>query len=47
MAAILNEPADFRGKQLPEKTIMNYHTRGQTGKTIMDNHEEFEQAQNE
>ena len=29
------------------KTIMNYHTRGQTRKTIIDYHEEFEQAQNE
>ena len=27
--------------------IMNYHTRGQTAKTIIDYHEEFEQAQNE
>ena len=29
------------------KTIMNYHTRGQTRKTIIDYHEEFEQAQTE
>ena len=28
-------------------TIMNYHTRGETAKTIIDYHEEFEQAQNE
>jgi len=28
-------------------TIMNYHTRGQTGKTIIYSHEEYEQAQNE
>jgi len=26
---------------------MNYHTRGETAKTIIDYHEEFEQAQNE
>ena len=26
---------------------MNYHTRGQTRKTIIDYHEEFEQAQTE
>ena len=30
-----------------KKTIMNYHTRGQTRKTIIDYHEEFEQAQTE
>ena len=29
------------------KTIMNYHTRGQTRKTIIDYREEFEQAQTE
>ena len=29
------------------KTIMNYHTRGQTRKTIIDYHKEFEQAQTE
>ena len=29
------------------KTIMNYRTRGQTRKTILDYHEEFEQAQTE
>ena len=28
-------------------TIINYHTRGQTRKTIIDYHEDFEQAQNE
>jgi len=28
-------------------TIINYHTHGQTAKTIIDYHEEFEQAQNE
>jgi len=28
-------------------TVINYHTRGQTAKTIIDYHEEFEQAQNE
>ena len=27
------------------KTIMNYHTRGQARKTIIDYHDEFEQAQ--
>ena len=27
--------------------IINYHTRGQTGKTFIDYHEEFEQAHNE
>ena len=27
-------------------TIINYHARGQTVKTISDYHEEFEQAQN-
>ena len=27
------------------KTIMNYHTRGQRRKTIIDYHEELEQAQ--
>ena len=50
MADILNEAADFQGKQLTEKLmnyIMNYYIRGQTGKTIIDCHEEFEQAQNE
>ena len=29
------------------KTIMNYHMRGQTRKTIIDYHEEFEQTQTE
>jgi len=29
------------------RTIMNYRTRGQTRKTIIDYHEEFEQAQTE
>jgi len=28
-------------------TIIKYHTRGQTVKTIIDYHEEFEQTQNE
>jgi len=28
-------------------TIIDYHKCGQTAKTIIDNHEEFEQAQNE
>ena len=28
-------------------TIVNYHARGQTAKTIIDYHKEFEQAQNE
>ena len=32
-------------KTADRKTIMNYHTRGQTRKTIIDNHEEFELAQ--
>ena len=27
-------------------TIIDYHTCGQTAKTIIDYHEEFEQAQN-
>jgi len=27
--------------------IIKYHTRGQTGKTIIEYHEEFEQAQDE
>ena len=38
------------GKQLKttdRKTIMNYRTRGQTRKTIIDYHEEFEKAQTE
>ena len=34
-------------KTVGKITIMNYHTRGQTRKTIIDYHEEFEQAQNE
>ena len=34
-------------KTADRKTIMKYHTRGQTRKTIIDYHEEFEQAQNE
>ena len=29
------------------KTIMNYRTRGQTRKTVIDDHEEFEQVQTE
>ena len=32
-------------KTTDRKTIMYYHTRGQTRKTIIDYHEEFEQAQ--
>ena len=31
-------------KTADRETIMNYHTRGQTRKTIIDYHEEFEQA---
>ena len=34
-------------KTADRKTIMNYQTRGQTRKTIIDYHEEFEQAQTE
>ena len=34
-------------KTADRKTIMNYHTRGQTRKTIIDYREEFEQAQTE
>ena len=34
-------------KTADRKTIMNYHTRGQTRKTIIDYYEEFEQAQTE
>ena len=34
-------------KTADRKTIMSYHTRGQTRKTIIDYHEEFEQAQTE
>ena len=34
-------------KTADRKTIMNYRTRGQTRKTIIDYHEEFEQAQTE
>ena len=34
-------------KTADRKIIMNYHTRGQTRKTIIDYHEEFEQAQTE
>ena len=34
-------------KTADEKTIMNYHMRGKTRKTIIDYHEEFEQAQTE
>jgi len=33
-------------KTADQKTIMNYHTRGQTRKTIIDYHEELEQALN-
>ena len=34
-------------KTADRKTIMNYHTRRQTRKIIIDYHEEFEQAQTE
>ena len=34
-------------KRADRRTIMNYRTRGQTRKTIIDYHEEFEQAQTE
>ena len=34
-------------KTADRKPIMNYRTRGQTRKTIIDYHEEFEQAQTE
>ena len=34
-------------KTADRKTIMNYRTRGQTRKTIIDYHEEFERAQTE
>ena len=34
-------------KTADRKTIMNYRTRGQTRKTIIDYHEEFEQGQTE
>ena len=34
-------------KTADRKTIMNYHARGQTRKTIIDYQEEFEQAQSE
>ena len=34
-------------KKTDRRTIMNYRTRGQTRKTIIDYHEEFEQAQTE
>ena len=34
-------------KTADRKTIMNYRTRGQTRKTIIDYQEEFEQAQTE
>ena len=34
-------------KTADRETIMNYHARGQTRKTILDSHEEFEQAQTE
>ena len=37
----------FLGTTADRKTIMNYYTRGQTGKNIMDYHAEFERAQNE
>ena len=32
-------------KTADRQTIMNYYTRGQTRKTIIDYHEEFEQVQ--
>ena len=34
-------------KTADRKTIMNYHARGQTRKTIIDYHEDFEQVQTE
>jgi len=34
-------------KTADRRTIMNYRTRGQTRKTIIDYHEEFEQTQTE
>ena len=34
-------------KTADRKTTMNYHTHGQTRKTVIDYHEEFEQAQTE
>ena len=34
-------------KSADRKTIVNYHTRGQTRKTIIDQHVEIEQAQTE
>ena len=37
---VINKTAD-------RKNIMNYHMRGQMRKTIIDYHEEVEQAQNE
>ena len=36
---VINKTAD-------QKTIMNYHTRGQMGKIIINYHKEFEQALN-
>ena len=35
------------GETADQKAIMNYHPSGQTGKTSIDYHEEFEQAQSE
>ena len=40
IGSVITETAD-------RKTIMNYHTRDQTRKTIIDYREEFEQAQTE
>jgi len=34
-------------KTVDRRTIMNYRTCGQTRKTIIDYHEEFQQAQTE
>ena len=34
-------------KTVDRETIINYHMHGQTRKTIIDYHEEFEQAQTE
>jgi len=34
-------------KTADRRTIMNYRRRGQTSQTIIDYHEEFEQAQTE
>ena len=38
---------DYQNSWPKNYHIMNYHTRGQTRKTMIDYHEEFEQAQTE